>query len=190
MKLFNILAILVSLSAVFSYINHRYLRLPNTIGLMLIALLVSLGLIALEPLGIGLKEDARQLLNHIDFDETLLHGMLSFLLFAGALHINLSDLLEQKGVISLLATVGVVGSTLLIGIVSWCIFSALGITIPLIYCFLSGSAPGSCRPETSPRAAGPQRGAPRARRPPSGLRPPPRAVDRHGSAAAGGRRRS
>lgn len=139
MKLFSILAILVSLSAVFSYINHRCLRLPNTIGLMLIALLVSLGLIALEPLGIGLKEDARQLLNHIDFDETLLHGMLSFLLFAGALHINLSDLLEQKRVISLLATMGVVGSTLLVGIVSWCIFRALGITIPLIYCFLFGA---------------------------------------------------
>ena len=87
----------------------------------------------------GLKEDARQLLNHIDFDETLLHGMLSFLLFAGALHINLSDLFEQKGVISLLATVGVVGSTLLVGMVSWCLFGALGISIPLIYCFLFGS---------------------------------------------------
>ena len=64
MKLSNILAILVSLSAVFSYINHRYLRLPNTIGLMLIALLVSLGLIALGPLGMGLKEDARPAPSH------------------------------------------------------------------------------------------------------------------------------
>ena len=139
MKLFNILAILVSLSAIFSYINYRYIRLPNTIGLMLIALLVSLALIALGPLSLGLKEDARQLLNNIDFDETLLHGMLSFLLFAGALHINLSDLYEQKRIISLLATVSVMGSTLLMGIISWWIFGALGIKISLIYCLLFGA---------------------------------------------------
>ena len=139
MKLFNILAILVSLSAIFSYINYRYIRLPNTIGLMLIALLVSLALIALGPFSLGLKEDARQLLNNIDFDETLLHGMLSFLLFAGALHINLSDLYEQKRIISLLATVSVMGSTLLMGIISWWIFGALGIKISLIYCLLFGA---------------------------------------------------
>jgi CPA1 family monovalent cation:H+ antiporter len=111
MKLFNILAILITLSAAFSYINHRFIRWPTTIGLMVIALLVSLGLIALEPLGFGLKEDARLLLDNIDFDETLLHGMLSFLLFAGALHVNLTDLARQKYIIGSLATVGVVGST-------------------------------------------------------------------------------
>jgi hypothetical protein len=86
MKLYNILAVLITLSAGFSYINHRFIRLPTTIGLMAIALLVSLGLIALGPLGFGLKEDARLLLNSIDFDETLLHGMLSFLLFASAFY--------------------------------------------------------------------------------------------------------
>jgi CPA1 family monovalent cation:H+ antiporter len=100
MKLYNILAVLITLSAGFSYINHRFIRLPTTIGLMAIALLVSLGLIALGPLGFGLKEDARLLLNSIDFDETLLHGMLSFLLFAGALHVNLADLARQKYIIS------------------------------------------------------------------------------------------
>jgi CPA1 family monovalent cation:H+ antiporter len=99
MKLFNILAILITLSAGFSYINHRFIRLPTTIGLMAIALLASLGLIALGPLGFGLKEDARLFLNSIDFDETLLHGMLSFLLFAGALHVNLADLARQKYII-------------------------------------------------------------------------------------------
>ena len=103
MKLFNILAVLVTLSAIFSYINHRFIRLPTTIGLMVIALLVSLGLIALPPLGFGLKEDARLLLASIDFDETLLHGMLSFLLFAGALHVNLADLARQKYIIGILA---------------------------------------------------------------------------------------
>ena len=82
MKLFNILAVLITLSAVFSYFNHRTLRLPNTIGVMLIALLGSLALILLGPMSAGLRESAGQLLNGIDFDETLLHGMLSFLLFS------------------------------------------------------------------------------------------------------------
>jgi CPA1 family monovalent cation:H+ antiporter len=139
MKLFNILAVLITLSAVFSYLNHRYIRLPTTIGLMTIALLVSLGLIALGPLDFGLQEDARRLLNSIDFDETLLHGMLSFLLFAGALHVNLAGLARQKWIIGILATFGVVGSTFIIGFVSWWILGILDIELPLIYCFLFGA---------------------------------------------------
>ncbi len=111
MILFNILAVLISLSAVFSYVKHRYIRLPNTIGLMVIALLTSMGLIILGPLNRGLMADVHLLLNSIEFDETLLHGMLSFLLFAGALHINLSDLARQKWIIGILATFGIVGSS-------------------------------------------------------------------------------
>ena len=139
MKLFNIIAILITISAVFSYINHRTIRLPNTIGVMLIALLGSLALILLGPLSLGLKESTRQLLNSIDFDETLLHGMLSFLLFAGALHINLSDLYQQRRIISLLATVGVVGSTFIIGAATWRILGLLGIELSFIFCLLFGS---------------------------------------------------
>ena len=139
MKLFDILAILITLSALFSYLNYRYIRLPNTIGLMLIALLVSLALIALGSFGIDLKNDARQLLDSIDFNETLLHGMLSFLLFAGALHVNLSDLYRQKSIISLLATVGVIGSTFLMGFLSQWVFCLLGIDLPLIHCLLFGA---------------------------------------------------
>ena len=139
MKLFNIIAILITISAVFSYINHRTIRLPNTIGVMLIALLGSLVLILLGPLSLGLKESARELLNSIDFDETLLHGMLSFLLFAGALHIDLSDLYQQRRIISLLATVGVVGSTFIIGAAAWRILGLLGIELSFIFCLLFGS---------------------------------------------------
>jgi CPA1 family monovalent cation:H+ antiporter len=139
MKLFNILAILITLSAGFSYINHRFIRLPTTIGLMAIALLVSLGLIASGPLGFGLKEDARLLLNSIDFDETLLHGMLSFLLFAGALHVNLADLARQKYIIGSLATLGVIGSTFIIGFASRWVLGWLGIQLPFIYCLLFGA---------------------------------------------------
>lgn len=139
MKLFNILAILITLSAIFSYLNHRFIRLPTTIGLMVIALLVSLGLIALSRLGVGLEEDAQRLLANIDFNETLLHGMLSFLLFAGALHVNLSDLARQKWIISLLATLGVIGSTFIIGFISLWVLGVLGIQLPLIYCLLFGA---------------------------------------------------
>jgi CPA1 family monovalent cation:H+ antiporter len=139
MKLFNILAVLITLSAAFSYINHRFIRLPTTIGLMVMALLVSLGLIILGPFGLGLEEAAHQLLNNIDFDETLLHGMLSFLLFAGALHINLADLARQKWIISILATAGVVGSTFIIGLISQWVLGVLGLELPLIYCLLFGA---------------------------------------------------
>lgn len=139
MKLFNILAILITLSAGFSYINHRFIRLPTTIGIMAISLLVSLGLIALGALGFGFEEDARILLNSIDFDETLLHGMLSFLLFAGALHVNLGDLSRQKYIIGALATVGVIGSTFIIGLASWWVLGWLGIDLAFLYCLLFGA---------------------------------------------------
>jgi CPA1 family monovalent cation:H+ antiporter len=139
MKLFNILAILITLSAGFSYLNHRFLRLPNTIGLMVIALLASLGLAALGPFGFGLREYAHRLLASIDFDETLLHGMLSFLLFAGALHINLENLARQKYIIGLLATFGVLGSTVIIAFISKWVLTMLGIDLPMIYCLLFGA---------------------------------------------------
>jgi CPA1 family monovalent cation:H+ antiporter len=139
MSLFNILAVLVTLSAVFSYINYRYLRLPTTIGLMLIALLMSLGIIGLSHLGIPLEEDAALLLQNIDFDETLLHGMLSFLLFAGALHININDLAKQKWIITLLATGGIILSTFIVGFLVWAVLDFLGVTMPLIYCLLFGA---------------------------------------------------
>jgi len=139
MKLFNILAILITLSAGFSYINHRFIRLPKTIGLMIMALLVSLGLVLLGPFSFGLKAEAQRLLANIDFDETLLHGMLSFLLFAGALHVNLADLAKQKWIIGLLATVSVLGSTFGIGFISRWVLGILGIEMPLIDCLLFGA---------------------------------------------------
>ncbi len=120
-------------------INHRFIRWPTTIGLMVIALLVSLGLAALGPFASGLQEDAHRLLASIDFDETLLHGMLSFLLFAGALHINLENLARQKYIIGLLATFGVLGSTVIIAFISRWVLAVLGIDLPMIYCLLFGA---------------------------------------------------
>ena len=139
MKLFNILAILITLSALFAYINDRFIKLPTTIGVMAISLVGSLGLVILPPLGLGLEEDALKLINSIDFDETLLHGMLSFLLFAGALHIDLERLGRQKWIISTLATVGMIGSTFIIGTLTWLVLDWLGIGLSLMQCLLFGA---------------------------------------------------
>jgi CPA1 family monovalent cation:H+ antiporter len=139
MKLFHILSILITLSAVFSFINYRFLKLPTAIGLMLIAMLASLALLLLGPLSFGLREDVAVLLASVDFDETLLHGMLSLLLFAGALHVNLDDLTKQRWVITILATAGVLSATFMIGYMAYWIFALLGLEVPLIYCLLFGA---------------------------------------------------
>jgi len=139
MNLFHIMAILISLAALFSFFNYRYLHLPTAIGLMLIALLASIGLVLLGPHADGVKEYVGQLLHTVDFDETLLHGMLSFLLFAGAIHINLADLARQRWVILTLATASVLGATFIIGYLSYWWFGFLGMNIPFIYCLLFGA---------------------------------------------------
>ncbi len=139
MSLFDIIAILISLSAIFSWFNYRFLKLPTAIGLMLIALLMSLTLHLPLPFFDGLKLEAAEMLASIDFDETLLHGMLSFLLFAGALHVNLNDLAKQRWVIGILATFGVVGATFLIGGGAYYLFGMLQLNVPLVYCLLFGA---------------------------------------------------
>jgi len=140
MDIFDIAAILVTASALFSFINHRYIKLPTTIGLMLIALVVSLLLLAAGKLGLAhIQAHAQTLLASIDFNQTLMEGMLSFLLFAGALHINLANLARQKWIISSLATLGILTSTFLIGGASYYILAWLGIELPFIYCLLFGA---------------------------------------------------
>ncbi len=140
MDVVQITALLLSLAAVFSYINYRYVRLPTTIGLMLISLLVSLALLVLDYAGLAFPANwARSILHSIDFNETLLRGMLSFLLFAGALHVNLGDLARQKWVIAILASVGVLTSTFLVGGFTWWLLGLIGINIDFIYCLLFGA---------------------------------------------------
>ncbi|MBW2505573.1 MAG: sodium:proton antiporter [Deltaproteobacteria bacterium] len=139
MDFFEIIAILLTLSAFFSFINYKLLRLPNTIGLMLIVLLFSLLLIAIGWFVPDSKQWAVAMLIQIDFDETLLHGMLGFLLFAGALHVNINDLRQQYRIILGLATAGIVISTILVGVTGWWLFNLLGLNVPFIYCLLFGA---------------------------------------------------
>ncbi len=139
MSIINTIAILISLAAIFSYINYRFLKVPQTIGLLAIALLMSLGIVVLGKMGFPIEDQATVLLKGIDFNETLMQGMLSALLFAGALHVHLEELIKQKWVVAILASVGVMTSTFLVGYASYYIFGWFGLDIPFIYCLLFGS---------------------------------------------------
>ncbi len=140
MEMLDLSALLLTLAAIFSYINFRFIKLPTTIGIMLIAMLISVSLVALGHCGFeGIQNKATAVLEGIDFNKALMHGMLSFLLFSGALHVNLEDLAKHKLIISILATVGVVMSTFIVGSVAWIVFWLIGIKLPFIYCLLFGS---------------------------------------------------
>lgn len=140
MEILNTIAILLTLSAVFSYLNYRFIQLPTAIGIMLISLVLSLLLLVSGKLELfDISRQARVLIEGIDFHATLINGMLSFLLFAGALHVNINELSKQKWVIFVLATVGVISSTFIIAGISWVILSALELNISFIYCLLFGA---------------------------------------------------
>lgn len=140
MDFLDIIAVLITFAALFGFLNERYIRLPRTIGLMALSLIFSLVLLAVGKMGyLSLADTAARMLDKLDFYTTLMHGMLGFLLFAGALHVNFDDLLKEKSVIFLLATVGVVLSTILVGTMAWGLLAILGMEIPLLYCFLFGA---------------------------------------------------
>jgi len=137
----DIIALLITLTALFSYLNRRFIKLPTTIGVMVLAMLLSLILMSLGELGYApIEQRAEAIIASIDFNQVLIEGMLSLLLFAGALHVDLEELARKKWPIGVLATAGVVASTFLIGIASWIVLNLLsGISISLLYCLLFGA---------------------------------------------------
>ncbi len=138
--LLNISAILLGFAALFGWLNTMYLKLPLTIGLMLIALLASASVTGLDAVfDLGYGDRARTALERIDFHDSLMIGMLHLLLFAGALHTDLDALLRHKWHILLMATIGVVVSTFFIGFVTYFIVGLFGFSIPLIWCLVFGS---------------------------------------------------
>ncbi len=139
MSWFDVVAVLITLAAVLSYVNTLYLKMPMTIGLMLIALCLSLALIVANHYGLNVRPWVRQLLHRVDFSAALLEGMLSFLLFAGSLHIDIDDLKKHKLVIGILATLGVVASTALVGGASYFSFGLFGLGMPFVLCLLFGA---------------------------------------------------
>jgi CPA1 family monovalent cation:H+ antiporter len=142
MNLFNIVAILISLSAIFGYINYRFIKLPTAIGLMLISILMSLGMVILGhfgKIGLGIEREWINIIKNIDFNKTLMLGMLSFLLFAGALHVDLNELMKQKWAVLIYATIGVIFSTFLVGTLIYLVSGYLGLDLKFIYCLLFGA---------------------------------------------------
>lgn len=139
--LINIATAVITLAAVFGYINHRWLKLPSTIGLVVIALVSSLGVIALDAAvpDLNLRDTARAAFLQIDFYETLMEGLLSFLLFAGALHVNLDELIARKWAIGSLATVGVLISTALNAVGIYYLAQLLGLDLPFVWALVFGA---------------------------------------------------
>lgn len=138
--LLDIPAILLGLAALFGALNYWFVKLPHTIGLVVIALVASLAAVGLDlvfPV-LGLSDAANGFLESIDFDVTLMQGMLSFLLFAGALHVDLGQLLSRKWTILILASFGVMLSSLIIGGGFWLAATALGLSIPFLVCLVLG----------------------------------------------------
>ncbi len=129
------------LTALLAYLNHRFIGLPITIGVMVSALLMSLGLVALDSMGVasGLRQYEESLLRSIDFSAVLIQGMLSLLLFAGALHVDLTELKAYRWQVGVLAVFSTILSTAAVGYGTWIALPWVGLHLPLIYCLLFGA---------------------------------------------------
>ncbi len=139
MDLFVAAAIIITLTALFSYANEKLLNLPTVIGVMLGALVVSLLLIIAGAAAAPVRESVVLLVESLDFDRLLMQGMLSFLLFAGALHVDIGSLREQAPAIAILALLGVIFSTFTIGIVVWWLLGLVGYPIPFLWALVFGA---------------------------------------------------
>ncbi len=136
---FSIATILIVLSALFGYINVRFLKLPITIGLMVITLIFTLAVVAISYVDDTLLIREKELISSIDFETVLLDIMLSYLLFAGALHTNFQQLKVQRWPVFVFATFGVLLSTFLVGGIMFYVLQLIGLEINFIYCLLFGA---------------------------------------------------
>ena len=141
MTLLDILAILLGLSALFGFLNHHILRLPHTIGLVVIALIASACIVGLDYLSpdLNIGDNARNALRSIDFHKALMEGFLSALLFAGAVHIDLSEIAQRKWAIGIMASVGVLISTAVIGTAIWALAIWFAFDLPFIWALVFGA---------------------------------------------------
>ena len=140
-SIFNLVALLVMLAAAFGYANHRWLKLPHTIGLVVIALVVSIVVLITDELipTLGLATTVRGLLTDIEFEDVLMKALLSFLLFAGALHVDLDALLQRRLVIGVMATLGVITSTVIVAALMYLVFEFFGVPMGFSYCLVFGA---------------------------------------------------
>lgn len=140
MELYYSFSVLIVLASIFAYINYRFLKLPSTIGIMVIAITVSIVLVFFgETLFPKTFNRLHQLMTTIDFTEVLMGAMLNFLLFAGGIHVNIDDLKEQLRPIVIFSTAGVVISTFVVGIGMYYLMPLIGVQIPFIFCLVFGA---------------------------------------------------
>jgi CPA1 family monovalent cation:H+ antiporter len=140
MELFATVAALLGITALLAYFNERLIGLPTTIGVMLIALAISVVVLVLGSLGVlSIADRARELVAAAALEQTLLGGMLSFLLFAGALHVDLGDLLDRWLEVGLFATLGVVVSTAVVALAAYASARLLGLPLGFAYCLVFGA---------------------------------------------------
>lgn len=139
MDFYTVITIIISISAIFAYINFRFIKLPVTIGIMVISLVFSVLLVTIGHYTPSLTSDMVSLIHAIDFHELLMNIMLSFLLFAGAIHINAQSLKKELVPVITLATVGILISTFVVGMLMYYLFAAFGTSIDLVYCLLFGA---------------------------------------------------
>lgn len=139
MKLFNIAASLFTAATICSFINYKFIKLPSSIGMLILAMIVSLSGILLNKLGIISSYSIDNILSNINFKETVFHGMLSFLLFAGALQVDINDLKKNKTTIAIIAVISTLISTIIIGISFYFVATLLGFRINLVMSFLFGA---------------------------------------------------
>lgn len=139
MSTFHVLSALVTVAALASYLNHRFLRLPTTIGLMAISLAIAVAVAGADRAGLFAVDALADTLQTIDFTELLLHGMLAFLLFAGALHVDASELRKHAAPIAALATVGVVLTCMVAAALMWGLAALIGMDLPFAYALLFGA---------------------------------------------------
>ncbi|WP_397447949.1 cation:proton antiporter [Polaribacter sp. R77954] len=139
MDAYFIATVLIFLSAIFGFINVRFLKLPNTIGLMVMTILFTLGVFLFSYFDATLLNLEKSIISKIDFKTVLLDEMLSFLLFAGALHTNFEQLKIQRWPILLFSTLGVLTSTFLVGGAIFGLLQVFNFSVDFIYCLLFGA---------------------------------------------------
>ena len=136
----EIFPVLLVITAVLAWLNARFLKLPSTIGVMVAALVLSVAMLGLDLAGVGRPRDyAAALFGAIDFSQVLMEGMLSILLFAGALQVDLKHLANYRWQVGLLAVVGTVAASLLTGLGLYYLLPLTGLVLPLAYCMVFGA---------------------------------------------------
>ncbi|EJC70739.1 NhaP-type Na+(K+)/H+ antiporter [Rhizobium leguminosarum bv. viciae WSM1455] len=141
MSVFDLISLLLVLTAGFSWVNHRFLRFPPSIGILVMGLAASALLVLLElsvP-NVSIYADVAALVRQVDFQTTVMNGLLAFLLFAGSLHVDFSALRSRVAVVGAMATMGVLLSTVIVGVAMWALASLLGLELPFLWALVFGA---------------------------------------------------